>query len=879
MPLLATKLHAPQLRAQLVPRARLIEQLNADGGKLTLVAAPAGFGKTTLVTAWLVGENRPHAWLSLEDRDNDATRFVTYLIAALQTLTPHIGQATLNVLQSLQNPDPEAVITTLVNEIATAGTSFILVLDDYHAITNPYIHEGLAMLVDHLPPQLHLILTTRADPPLPLPRLRARGLLTEIRADDLRFTDEEAATFLNEIMGLALTSEDVATLEARTEGWAAGLQLAALSLQKHTDQAGFVRTLTGTHRYILDYLADEVLNRQPDDIRQFLYQTSILERLSGDLCNAVTGRTDGQKILEALEAANLFIVPLDDERRWYRYHHLFGELLTHRFAARTPAGAVHNTHLRAAEWFREQGSLPDAIYHALCVEDFDYAAPLIEQAGMDLLLKIEVRTLSGWLERLPDALFQSRPWLNVIYAWMRYVQVANSEDLIPIEARLEQAEQQLAHADRPTELLGYMMTLRAYIAQTRDDHAETVRLSHEALAHLPEENVILRSVLTMNLATTYLIRGEIEPARQYFEEAQALGKAAGNIFTVFVSRDHLATLAFEAGQVRQAEKMLFEAIRLATDARGHPLTYVGLYYVELAEIYREWNRLDEAVDLLEKAYALRSQAQFDDLDTVIYIIWARVLGAVGDVPGAMAKISRIEQKLRERRVTVFLPWLEAVKVLLHLVDGNLAAAQTWAESWEAKPVSAGSLRRHPGEYATLAKVRIAEANPDVIPLLDQMLAVHNADRRMRRVVETHALQAVAHARFGDEHTALTHLEESLRLAKPEGYTRTFLDEGEPMAALLAKCKPSATRDALLEAFGRTPTPPTSARVPFLPEPLTDRETQILRLMAAGLSNREIADELYLTLGTVKWYSHQIYQKLGAKRRTEAVEMARGLGVL
>lgn len=875
MPLLTTKLHAPQLRPHLVARTRLIEQLNVGGGRLTLVAAPAGFGKTTLVTTWLVETKQPHAWLSLEEQDNDPIRFVSYLIAALQTLAPQIGQATFRALQALQTPAPEVVITTLINEIATAETFLTLVLDDFHAITNPYIHEGLVILVGHLPPQLHLILTTRADPPLQLSRLRARGQLTEIHADDLRFTHSEAATFLNEIMGLALTPEDVATLETRTEGWAAGLQLAALSLQKHTDQAGFVRTLTGTHRYILDYLADEVLNRQPEDIRQFLYQTSLLERLSGDLCNAVTGRTDSQRILQALEAANLFIVPLDDERRWYRYHHLFGELLTHRFEAHTSADVIRATHLHAAEWFRRQNALPDAIYHALCAEDFDYAAPLIERAGMELLMKIEIRTLSGWLAQLPDALFQSHPWLNVIAAWMRYIQAANPEALLAIETRLAQAEQQLDQADRPTELLGYMMTLRAYISQARDDHPETVRLSHEALARLPEDNLILRSILTMNLATTYLIRGEIEPARRYFEEAQRLGKAAGNIFTVFVSRDHLATLAFEAGQVRQAETMLLEAIRLATDARGQPLTYVGLYYVELAEIYREWNRLDEATHLLEKAYAVRSS--YDDLHTISSLVWARVLAALGNVSGGLAKIAQIERILPERQSTVFRPWLEAIQALLHLLDGNLAAARTWADSWATNPVSAGALRRYPGEYATLVKVRTAEGDPDVIPLLDQMLAVHTADRRLRRVVETRALLAVAHARFGNERVALTHLEEALRLAQPEGYTRTFLDEGAPMAALLTQCKPSPTRDVLLEAFGRPI--PKSPAPQKLPEPLTDREIQILRLMAAGLSNQDIANELYLTASTVKWYSHQIYQKLGAKRRTEAVERARGLGVL
>ncbi|HNB54268.1 MAG TPA: LuxR C-terminal-related transcriptional regulator, partial [Anaerolineales bacterium] len=538
-------------------------------------------------------------------------------------------------------------------------------------------------------------------------------------------------------------------------------------------------------------------------------------------------------------------------------------------------------HLRAAAWFRAQAALPDAIYHALCAEDFEYAAPLIEQAGMDMLMQIEVRTLSEWLTHLPEALFQSRPWLNVITAWLRYIQAAYPEDLLAIETRLQQAEGQLARAERPTELLGYMMTLRAYIAQSRDDHPETVRLSHEALARLPEDNFVLRSILTMNLATTYLIQGDLAPARQYFEEAQALGKIAGNIFTVFVSRDHLATLAFEAGQVRQAEAMLLEAIRLATDPRGQPMSYVGIYAVELADVYREWNRLDEAIVLLQQADELRYHAQFNDLNTVGSIVWARVLAARGDVAGGKARLAHIEKSLRERKLTIFLPWLEAVNALLDLQDGSLDAARLWANAWETHPLTPAAVRRYPGEYATLAKIRTREGDPNVIPLLDQMLAVHLTDRRMRRVVETRVLLALAHARlddrFGGESTALPYLESALHLAEPEGYTRTFLDEGEPMAALLAQCSPSPTRDALLKAFDQPVL--RSTFYTLRSDALTDREIQILRLMASGRSNQEIADTLFLTPSTVKWYSHQIYQKLGAKRRTEAVEKARGLGVV
>ena len=415
-PILATKLYIPPPRPKVVLRPRLIERLNEGlDRKLTLISAPAGFGKTTLVSEWVAGSERPAAWLSLDEGDNDPTRFLTYLVAALQTIAPDIGEGVLSVLQSPQPPPTESILTALLNEITAVPDDFVLVLDDYHVIDARPVDAALTFLLEHLPPQMHLVITTREDPQLPLARLRARGQLTELRAADLRFTPSEAAAFLNEVMGLNLSAEDIAALETRTEGWIAGLQLAALSMRGREDVPGFIRAFAGDNRYIVDYLVEEVLQRQPERVRSFLLQTSILDRLSGPLCDAVTGQEEGNALLEALERGNFFVVPLDDRRHWYRYHHLFADVLHAHLMAEQP-DQVPTLHRRASEWYEQHGSAADAIRHALAAEDFERAADLVELAVPAMRRSRQEATLLGWLKALPDELIQCRPVLSVAYA-------------------------------------------------------------------------------------------------------------------------------------------------------------------------------------------------------------------------------------------------------------------------------------------------------------------------------------------------------------------------------------------------------------------------------------------------------------------------------
>jgi LuxR family maltose regulon positive regulatory protein len=919
-PVLTTKLYIPPPRPNLVARPHLIQSLDEGlrlGCKLTLVSAPAGFGKTTLISEWLRTLETAVSWLSLDEGDNDPVRFLTYFIAALQRITPEMGQAVQDLLQDPQAPSPEALITGLINDMATAGIPFVLVLDDYHVITTPSIHRGLTFLLDHLPPQIHLVITSRADPPLSLSRLRARGHLTEIRADDLRFTFEEVTTLLNDIVGLELSPQDILALETRTEGWVVGLQLAALSLQKQTDRHRLVTAFTGSHRFILDFLADEVLNHQSDDIRRFLYETSILSRMSGPLCDAVTGRDDSQMILETLEAANLFIVPLDDERRWYRYHHLFADLLRHRLQQHPPPlsppvggkegkdapvrekgerdtpiggkegedasrggvkGGVADLHRRAAAWYEENGFLPEAIHHTLQAEDFDRAAPLIEQTALATFMRAEVQMVSAWLEALPEALIQTRPWLCLIHAWVLFINAAGYADLKAVEERLQQVEALLKVDDDQDEIKGYIAVLRAYVVGARADLPGAIQLSHQALERLPQDNLVLRSIIATNLGTAYLIQGNVTAATKAFEEAETLGTEAGNIFTALISRDHLAGLQIEQGHLQQAANLYRKAIRQAADPRGHPLPFAGIYYVELAEVLREWNDLEGATQQLRQGFELAQQGPFENVWLIGYIIWARVLQAEGDGPGALQMIDKAEAMLRDQELSVFPTWVAAVRTRLWLTQGNLRAATGWAQNCGFHLNDEVGYRKHPGEYTTLARVLIAQGQEEAVELLERMRLLMEADRRMGRVIEVLVLQALAWQVRGDTDQALIALEQALSLGEAEGYRRVFLDEGDALADLLAQCPQTDYRDQLLTTFGRDISA-EQRQPPQLSEPLTEREVQILRLIASGLSNQEIADQLFLTLSTVKWYTSMIYGKLGVRRRTEAVDRARALDIL
>src|SRR5438270_444150 len=615
-PILATKLYLPRLRPNVVFRPRLIERLN-DGlhGKLTLIAAPAGFGKTTLVSEWVEGIERPRArtaWLSLDEGDNDPARFLAYLVAALQTIAANIGEGVLGLLQSSQPPPPEAILTALLNEITTLPDHFVLVLDDYHVIDAKPVDIALTYLVEHLPPQLHLVIATRQDPQLPLARLRARGQLTELRAADLRFTPSEAAAFLTRVMGLSLSAADVAALEDRTEGWIAGLQLAALSLQGHQDVPGFIRAFAGDHRYILDYLVDEVLQRQPAPVRSFLLQTSILDRLNGPLCDAVTGQEESNARLEALERGNFFVVPLDDRRHWYRYHHLFAEALSAHLLAEQP-DQVSTMHRRASEWYERHGSAVDAIRHALAAADFVRAADLVELGVLAMLRSRQEATLLDWLKVLPDEVLRCRPVLSVAYAHV----LLSSGEREGVEERLRDAERWL---DTTAEMRGLasapatamvvvdeeefrhlpatIAIARAGLALTRGDVPGTVTYARRALDLAPKDDHLTRGAAAGLLGLAYWTSGDLEAAHRSYADGMASLQKAGNISDAINGAIALAAIRMAQGRLRQAMRTYERGLQLATEQGEPVLGCTAEMHVGMRALQRHQNELHAAVQHL-----------------------------------------------------------------------------------------------------------------------------------------------------------------------------------------------------------------------------------------------------------------------------------------
>jgi len=920
-PLLKTKLYIPPVRPDLVSRPRLIERLNAGplgqsgrfARKLTLISAPAGFGKTTLLSEWahhsetrffgknLVSRPRPPvAWLSLDEGDDDPARFLAYFVTALQTLAlpvpsvaEKIGAGTLSALQSPHPPPMESVLTTLINEIAAVPSPFVLVLDDYHLITAQPIHDGLTFLLDHLPPQMHLIIATRADPPLPIARLRGRGQLTELRLTDLRFTPDEAAAFLNQAMGLGLAADDVAALASRTEGWIAGLQMAAASMQGREDVAGFIRAFTGSDRYILDYLVEEVLQRQPNSVQSFLLQTAILDRLTGRLCDAVWNKLatcptadDGQAMLEMLERANLFILPLDNERRWYRYHRLFADLLRQRLQ-RTQPDLVPTLHRRASEWYGQNGLTAEAIDHALAAGDFEPAARLIEQAAEATLMRSEIATLLRWVDALPDELVRGRPSLCVFHAWAL---LFGGRPLDAVEARLRDVEGDAGL------ISGRVAPLRALLALFQSQIPRAAELSRRALEQLPEDDVFLRGFATWLLGISHMVNGDIVATCQTLEEIARRSQEAGNVMLAVMVMCSLAELHKRQGQLYEAAAMYQQALELAVDGQGRRLPIAGEALMGLGELAREWNDLEAAVRYLTEGIEFtRKWGEIGAIDG--YISLAHVRQAQGDADGAQEPLQKAWQLALQFDVTEMDDNLVAAhQAHLWVTQGNLAAAKRWVEEREltvdaslteledrVSSVSRRGHRRRTAEYLTLVRVLIAQERYDkALALLEPLLAIAERWGLNERVIKVQILRALAFHARGDIAQAMGALERALSLAEPEGYVRVFLDEGEPMARLLYR---AAAHGIAPEYAGRLlaafPALEPVAQEPQadMVEPLSKRELEVLQLIAEGLSNQEIAQRLFISLRTVKWHTSNIYGKLGVKNRTQAVVKARSLGVL
>jgi len=898
--LLTTRLYTPRVTPQLVPRPRLIEQLQAGlHRKLTLISAPAGFGKTTLVAEWVQETDRPCAWLSLDEGDNDPARFFSYLVAALQSIDPDIGKTAQEVLQAAEPPPPGSVLTSLINDIAATRQPFIFVLDDYHVIDVQWIQDALAFLLEHLPPQMHLVIATRADPPLSLSRLRGRGHMTELRTVDLRFTPEEAAAFLNQAMGLGLSEEDVAVLEGRTEGWIVGLQMAALSMQGRKDIASFIQAFTGSNRYILDYLTDEVLLQQPENVRTFLLQTAILDRLTGSLCDAVTERNDSRGMLKRLESANLFIVPLDDERRWYRYHQLFASLLRQRLGQTWPE-LRPELHRRASEWYEEHEVRAEALRHALQARDGRRAARLVGGAGLATLQHAELRVLERWLDTLVDEDVQSEPWLCIARAWVS----AFTARLDAVEPLLGKVEHAAAGHD-PTStgrtlsesewqhLRGHIATVRACVATLEGDSVRTAELAHDALELLPTSDAMTRAWVAMILGLNFYQRGDVDAADQALSEALTISRATRDSHVTVVILGNIAAIQIGRGQLRRAEDSLRDALQVAdayAERAGSELPVSAYAHVSLGSLLLQWNDLQAAWDHLQEGVRLSRRWGEPLRLSGAYLQLANLLQARGDAQGALGAIHRAKQSAGR-----FSPWLTArvamVEALICLRQGDTATAFRWADSHsDAAPHYFG-----PDELwqATLVRAHIELARGRLDQALDLLKQVEQEAQGAAgkdALIGTLVLQAIALQAKPDQ--ALAALERALSLAEPEGYVRTFIDAGAPMSRLLreAVAQGIAPRYArsLLAALdaerkgGQQPTElPRSAtrlRSPSV-EPLTERERQVLRLLTTRLSSTEIAEQLVLSPNTVRSHIKSIYSKLDVHSRQGALDRATGLGLL
>jgi LuxR family maltose regulon positive regulatory protein len=934
VPLIRTKIHVPSVRPELVSRLRLIERLNAGlEHRLTLISAPAGFGKTTLLSEWIQDRRTSplhFAWVSLDEGDNDPARFWTYFIAALQAAQAEVGKDALSMLQSSQPPPIEAILTILINEIIDRPGAFVLVLDDYHLIEAQLIHNALSFFLDHLPPSVHLVIAGRADPPLPLARLRGRSQLTELREADLRFTPDEAAVFLNQVMHLRLAAEDVAALAARTEGWITGLHMAALSMQGREDIAGFIAAFTGSHRYILDYLVEEVLYRQPEEVQTFLLQTAILDRLTGPLCDAVTmarprdvhsgqaGRGNSQEMLERLDADNLFIMSLDEERRWYRYHHLFTDLLRNQLGRIQP-DLLPTLHRRASDWY-ERNRLPaEAVGHALAAGDLERVARLVEGNALAMMDHGELTTLVKWLDALPGELVRSRPWLCVFYAWT----LVYTGQLDVVEVRLQDAERSLddlTRAEIPTlcqvnaspgkvrqDIEGHIAAIRAYVAASREEIAQAIEFAHQAIRLLPERDLMARSFAALVLGSGYRYSGDLVAASQALVEAVATSRPAGDSHLAILSSCNLAGQLIYQGQLYKAAAIFRELLQPVSPAlplsskgeRGggtsvRRLPFTGLASTGLATVLREWNDLESAERLAKEGLELSKQWEQAEILMHGYVELAQVLQAREHEDEALDAVRRARQIARGV-APLFVDTTAAVEARLWLAQGDVAAAARWVHE-SGVSVDDELSFRHGLLYTTLARVLIAQGKQDeALGLLARLLEVAEASGAIGYAIENLALQAIALQAQDEIDQALATLERALALAEPEGYVRTFADEGAPMAALLRKAaawglypdyvdKLLAALESEIKGERKTPSSSPSSAIPGpgsspLVEPLSEREIEVLRLIAAGMSNREIADELFLAIGTVKKHINNIFGKLSVRKRTQAVARARELGML
>jgi LuxR family maltose regulon positive regulatory protein len=913
-PLILTKLCLPFIRPSLVTRQHLLEQLlQGLRGPLTLIIAPAGFGKTTLAASAVASCGMPVAWLSLDPNDSQAGRFLNYVITALQTADQTIGREATQLLGGLQQVSPESVLISLINDLNTAAREMVLVLDDYQFISSQAVHDQVLFLLEHCPVTLHLLIASRSDPPLPLARLRVRGQMIELRTADLRFTPEEAAQFLNEIMSLQLDTESIAMLEQRTEGWIAGLQMAALSMRGRGDVGEFIKGFSGTNRYILDYLLEEILSRQSPQIQHFLLYTSILERLAAPLCDALlvndeavqreaNGGSPGSEslrfgesafILEYLERANLFLVPLDDERIWFRYHHLFADLLRTQLQQSLGVQGVVQLHVRAADWHGQNGSLVEAIHHASMASDEERVERFIEQNYMELVSRGEQSWLRSWTGTLSKVQVYHRPWLCIYKAYSH----SWFGELDRAEVFLEAAEKRIradTSAPDTQSMLGHVTYIKSRVTAMRGDLPRAIEYCIAAREYVPPSNLALQLDTRITLGYEYFLNGDYENASLILNEMIRSGISAGAVINTVAASCLMARLYTIQGLLHKSYDTYQTTTQLIPDARGQHLGARALVEVGIADVLCEWNELDAALTHLKQGLSLLPLwGKADDL-TLAYITLARIHLAQGNESAAIEAVEKATQVVQKSGLFPEAPRaLELAQVKTWLAQGDLQAATHWAASLQQR-LGSDDQFMFENELTHIAQARVLIAQNSVNEAIEILLRLEEtacSAHRMGRVIEILLIESLAMRRKGDFEAAILALTKCLTLAEPQGYVRVFLDDGKPVQTLLAEwlahANPSSLRNyavRLLSHFDTEPPVVTAAQVKVLPtgnliEPLSERELEVLHLMALGRTNKEIAQQLIVAPGTIKAHTASIYRKLNVTNRTEAAARARQLGIL
>lgn len=879
--LLATKNYIPHFRPGTVLRPELVNRVN--GGldrKLTLVSAPAGFGKTTMLSEWAGQCERSVGWVTLDEGDNDPTRFWMYVISAITSFHAGFGKSASEVLRSTQAPPLQAFLIGLINDIAETLPPFAVVLDDYHVINEPTVHDGVRFAIEHLPPQMHLVISTRSDPPIPISGLRGRRDLNELRTADLRFTLDETVAFIKRCMGLNLQRGDIELLGKRTEGWIVGLQLAALSIRGQADRHAFVTSLSGDNRYIADYLIEEVLKQQSDRVQEFLLNTSILDYLNGSLCMALTGFDDSNAMLVELEESNVFIYAMDQNRAWFRYHPLFADLLRMRLEQFQPDHTA-GLHKHASLWFEEQHMPREAIKHALLIDDFDRAAGLLEDNAFDLINHGEIGSVSGWLDKLPAGYFQSHPWLNIAQAWT----LVSTGELNAVETLIRNVESNFPELSDHKRFYGHCAAIRACVGALRGDHFMALKFAQGALENLPHREYIARGLALMMLGLGLRWKGELQAAVEAYSEAEEIGRKTGDIFIAVFATCYKGYALVLSGELRQGEAILRGAIQYAEKSAGRgtwkpPIT--GLAHAFLCSALLEWNEIEAAMNHARTGLVLSQKLGHTHAILDSYYFFISSLIFTGYLSEASEAISKARENLKDS-LPIFSLDLTLLDIELHLAGGDIRQAGQLIEVIGMTPHDDISFHEL-AYYLAFAKVLWKKGNLNqTFNLLDRLLKVAEDAGARSRVIEILVMQALVLNQSKRKLEAVNTIGRALKMAEPEGFIWSFIRHGDSVVELLYTAAAEGIFPLyvgkLLAALDEIVQPASEENIfsiPLLPEPLSERELQVLRLLVAGMSSTEIAGELVIAVGTARTHIKHIYRKLDVHRRLEAIDRAKEL---